>query len=292
VSHAQRRRVFANGLEHHVLEWGESRESTVLLLHGFLDAAATWDRVASALVARGHRVIAPDLRGFGDGARLPAGGYYHFVDYVADVADLVDALVPSDARLSVVGHSMGGTISTLYAGSFPERLVRHATLEGLGPPDNPHSIGPIRMRGWIEDVRKVRARPDPPPLTREEARRRLAVNHANVPPKILDEQLQHLVREVPGGVIWRNDPLHRTRAPMPFFAKLFIEFAKAITCPTLFVSGGPLGYHPPDEEERLATFPKLERVTLEDAGHMMHWTRPGELAAVLAAFVEDEGLLD
>jgi pimeloyl-ACP methyl ester carboxylesterase len=285
VSHAQERRISANGLEHHVLEWGSAHESAVLLLHGFLDAAATWDRVASALAAHGHRVIAPDLRGFGEGTRLPAGVYYHFVDYIADVAELVDALVPPNARLSVVGHSMGGTISTLYAGSFPERLVRHATLEGLGPPDNPHAIGPIRMRGWIEDVRKVRTRPAQTPLTRDEARRRLAVNHANVPAQILDERLSQLVREVPGGVVWRHDPLHRTRAPVPFFAKLFVEFAKAITCPTLFVSGGPLGYHPPDEEERLAAFTKLERVTLEDAGHMMHWTRPNELAAVLAAFI-------
>jgi pimeloyl-ACP methyl ester carboxylesterase len=268
-----------------VLEWDGNHASTVLLLHGFLDAAATWDRVAPLLVGHGHRVIAPDLRGFGEGARAPAGSYYHFVDYVADVAELVDALVPEGARLSVVGHSMGGTVSTLYAGSFPERVSKHATLEGLGPPDNPHSIGPIRMRGWIDDVRKVRGRAEAQTLTREEALRRLAVNHANVPKDILEDRMKHLVRGGPGGVAWRHDPLHRTRAPVPFFAKLFVEFAKAITCPTLFVSGGPRGYHPPDEEERLAAFATLERITLEDAGHMMHWTRPDELAAILATFI-------
>jgi hypothetical protein len=71
---------------------------------------------------------------------------------------------------------------------------------------------------------------------------------------------------------------------MPVFAKLFAEFSKLVTCPVLFVSGGPTGYSVPDEAERLAAFRDLEKVTLADAGHMMHWTRPAELAA-LTAFV-------
>ncbi len=53
----------------------------------------------------------------------------------------------------------------------------------------------------------------------------------------------------------------------------------------LFVSGGPLGYHPPDEEERLAAFADLRRETIADAGHMMHWTRPDEVGRILAAFI-------
>ena len=60
---------------------------------------------------------------------------------------------------------------------------------------------------------------------------------------------------------------------MPFFAKLFVEFAKLVTCPVLFVSGGSTGFHVPDEDERLAAFVHVDRATLEGAGHMMHWTR-------------------
>src|SRR4051794_24555734 len=79
---------------------------TILLVHGFLDSGATWDLVAPRLARAGHDVVAPDLRGFGLSDYVGAGGYYHFPDYIADLAELVDAIAPR--RLSVVGHSMGG----------------------------------------------------------------------------------------------------------------------------------------------------------------------------------------
>jgi pimeloyl-ACP methyl ester carboxylesterase len=289
-------RVLANGLEHRVLEWpavGEPRAgaaaSTVVLVHGYMDAAGTWDRVAPALAAEGLRVLAPDMRGFGEGARAPSGSYYHFPDYVADVAELLAVLSP-DRPVALVGHSMGGTITTLYSGAFPERVARLANLEGLGPPDNPFEVGPTRMRTWIEGLRAVRARGEAPPMRREDARRRLVTNHSTVPRDVLDHRLPHLVREVTDAegaqrVVWRFDPLHRTTSPVPFFAKLFVEFARRITCPVLFVSGGPTGYHVPDEEERLAAFASLERAELDGAGHMLHWTRPAELAALLLKFL-------
>jgi len=286
-------RVHANDLEHRVLEWAPEEGTagadavlavrTVVLVHGFLDAGGTWDLVAPALAAKGLRVLAPDMRGFGDGARAPKGSYYHFVDYVFDLADLVDALSP-DEPIALVGHSMGGTIATLFAGTFPERVARLAVIEGIGPPDNPHEVGPIRMRGWIEQVRAARRRAGQgrPAFSEEDALRRMAANHPNVPKEVLAHRLPHLATDAgEGRIAWHFDPLHRTTAPMPFFAKLFAEFAKKVTCPVLFVSGGPRGYHPPDEAERLAAFTTLERVELPEAGHMVHWTEPAALAPLL-----------
>ncbi len=283
-------RLVANGLEHRVLEWEGDRDGapsgrTVFLVHGYMDAAGTWDRVAPALAKHGLRVLAPDMRGFGDGARVAKGSYYHFVDYVFDLAELIDALAPK-GPVALVGHSMGGTITTLFAGTFPERVTHLANLEGLGPPDNPFEVGPLRMRRWIEEVRKTREKTTVPTFSKEEALGRLAANHPNVPPEILSDRLHHLARDVGDDrIAWHMDPLHRTTAPMPFFAKLFVEFLKKVTCPVLFVSGGPRGFHPPDEEERLAAFANVERFTIEDAGHMLHWTKPNELAERLVAFL-------
>jgi pimeloyl-ACP methyl ester carboxylesterase len=292
-------RVRANGLEHRVLEWpagapararaADASTKTVFLIHGYMDAAGTWDRVAPMLAAEGLRVLAPDMRGFGEGDRAPPGSYYHFPDYVADLAELIEALCPHEP-VALVGHSMGGTITTLYSGAFPENVVRLASLEGLGPPDNAFEVGPTRMRTWISDMRATRARREPAPLRREDARRRLIMNHPTVPPEVLDHRLPHLVRDVtdPDGtarVVWHFDPLHRTISPVPFFSRLFVEFAKRVVCPVLFVAGGPTGYHPPDEQERLAAFSDLRRAELAGAGHMMHWTNPAELASVLVSFL-------
>jgi len=244
------------------------------------------------------------MRGFGHGARVPSGAYYHFVDYVFDLADIVDALAP-DTPVALVGHSMGGTITTLFAGTYPERVSHVANIEGLGPPDNPPELGPIRMRRWIDEVRTLRARTGgvrggaprertvaTPTFTRDEALGRLAANHPNVAQDVLTDRLHHRTHEVDSGesgrLAWHMDPLHRTTSPMPFFARLFLEFAKKVTAPVLFVSAGPRGFHPPDADERLAAFPNVKgRYVVEDAGHMVHWTKPELLAPRLVTFFTD-----
>jgi pimeloyl-ACP methyl ester carboxylesterase len=279
-------RVPANHLTHHVLEWpADAAEATVLLIHGYMDAAATWDLVAPTFAAKSLRVIAPDLRGFGDGPRVDAGHNYYFPDYVADVAGIVDALVPEGSPLFVVGHSMGGTIATLYAGTFPERCKRLAVLEGAGPPDNTHDHAPMRMSRWIHEVRAVRGRAERTMASREEAMRRLVGNHPRVPEEVLSSRFEALARPLADGrFAWKADPLHATYSPVPFFAESWKAFARRVSCPVLFVSGGPLGWHPPDEDARVAAFAAVDRVEIAGAGHMMHWTKPDELAGLLLRF--------
>jgi pimeloyl-ACP methyl ester carboxylesterase len=284
----QEHRVVANGLPHRVLEWRGAKASgaTALLLHGYMDAAATFEHVARRLARAGLRVLAPDLRGYGDSARTPQGSFYHFQDYVADVADLVDELV-GRTPLFLVGHSMGGTVATLYAGAFPTNVTRLALLEGLGPPDSSFDGMPDRMRTWIEQVRALRrdgAR-DKTVGTIEDALRRLAANHPGVPAEVLVDHVAELVKDAGAGLVgWKADPLHKPVSPMPFFAEGYVAFARRITCPVLYVSGGPTGFHAEDEEARLSAFGSVERFEIADAGHMMHWTRPDEVGGKLLGF--------
>ncbi|CAN5703030.1 alpha/beta hydrolase [soil metagenome] len=288
-------RASGNGISLRVLEWDAAASApslarprpTVLLLHGFMDAAGTWDRVAPAIAGLGHRVIAPDLRGFGESDHVPAGGYYHFPDYVADVARVVEAHV--DTPLVVVGHSMGGTVATLFAGTQPEKLHKLVVIEGIGPPDHPASAGPVRMRRWLEDLTRLERASSKPikPMSEADALARLKMNHSRISDDVLRSRLPHLARPSPDGtgLVWRFDPLHRTTAPMPFFAEVFTTFADLVKCPVLYVSGGSLGYRPPDEAERLAHFENLTKVDLEHSGHMIHWTTPDLLVDELARFL-------
>jgi pimeloyl-ACP methyl ester carboxylesterase len=281
-----------NGLDHHVLEWALERSerdagrATAIIVHGFQDAAATWEDVAIGLAGAGLRVLAPDMRGFGDGPRVPAGAYYYFPDYVADLAALVQAEAKG-VPLLLVGHSMGAAVAAYFAGAFPERLTKLALIDGVGPPDNPANVAPHRMRRWIEGAFEAEERRTP--MTRADALARLVRFNPLVDVAVLARKLPQLSRPAEGqdlgsdAVVWKGDPLHMTTSPLPFFAESYEAFARQVTCPVLYVSGGARGFHVPDEEERLASFPRLTRVTLE-GGHSLHWTMPRELSAALVAF--------
>jgi pimeloyl-ACP methyl ester carboxylesterase len=282
-------RVPVRGLSYAVrrfeAEGAPRRGRTILLLHGFLDAGATWDRVAAPLAEAGFDVLAPDLRGFGDTDRIGAGGYYHFADYVGDLEALVAALAPE--RLAIVGHSMGGGVATLFTGTFPDRVERLVVMEGFGPPRDLPELSVQRMRRHLADLARIDRSPRPM-SSLDEATERLAASHPRVDRAILRTRAERLTRKGDGAsLVWAWDPLHRTTSPTPFLPEIYASFLREIRCPVLFVSGGPQGYHPPDEAERVANIADLTRVELPDAGHMMHWTAPDEVAAHVLRFLGD-----
>lgn len=89
----------------------------VLLLHGGASDGATWDSFADVLVARGRRVIVPDLRGHGGTSRAPT---YPLAGFADDVLGLLDAL--GLERVDLVGHSLGAHAAALAAQRAPERF--------------------------------------------------------------------------------------------------------------------------------------------------------------------------
>lgn len=121
--------VRAGGCRVRVTQRGRGRQ-TVLLLHGFADNLATWDRVLPELARRRH-VVAVDLPGFGESgppARRPL--LQNYVDVVDDVLDTVAA----GERVAIVGNSMGGAVALAYALARPRRVDRLVLVgcAGLG----------------------------------------------------------------------------------------------------------------------------------------------------------------
>ncbi len=102
--------------------------------------------------ARPLWIVAPDCRGHGDSGWVGAGGYYHFPDYVLDLDSVIQALGVQSIKL--IGHSMGGTISLLYTGAFPERVIKLALIEGVGPVGMNFADAPLRMAQWIGEIRE------------------------------------------------------------------------------------------------------------------------------------------
>jgi haloacetate dehalogenase len=113
----------------------------VLLLHGFPETHACWHRIAPRLAER-HRVVAPDLRGYGASEAPPGGplgeGYTKremAADLVALMADL------GHDRFAVVGHDRGGRVGYRLALDHPERVTRAALLNVVPTVDQFERMG-------------------------------------------------------------------------------------------------------------------------------------------------------
>ena len=280
------RDLVANGLRHRVLEWDGGGRTTILCLHGFLDLAWAFHRVAPVLAAAGYHVVAPDLRGHGQTERVGRGGYYHFMDYLLDVADLVDALARD--RLALVGHSMGGGITGYYAGAFADRVWRAVIMEGGRIPETPLEAAPHRVAEWVQGVRRVRSHGPRVYRSLADAAARIRKYDRLCPEAEARFIAEHGTTPVPGGFVFQHDPLHVTRGPNPFRLDLALAFWRAITCPVLLVEGAETELRrTPDWERRVTAFRQLRHVVIEQAGHMMMRHRPDEVARVIAEFLRE-----
>jgi len=139
-------------LRYHVRLWGEPRpgKPPLVMVHGWMDVAASWQFVVDALAAD-HYVIAPDWRGYGL-TEVPDVDNYWFPDYLADLDFLLDHYV-QDQPVDLVGHSMGGNIAMLYAGSRPQRIRRLVNLEGFGMAATQPAQAPGRYAKWMDDLK-------------------------------------------------------------------------------------------------------------------------------------------
>ena len=104
----------------------EGHGPDVLLVHGFPDSNSVWRHQIPALVDAGFRVIAPDLRGFGETTAPPNRDDYKIDRFVGDLIAILDDLEVAKVRL--VGHDWGAAVGWQTCMQHPERIDRYAAL--------------------------------------------------------------------------------------------------------------------------------------------------------------------
>ena len=289
IAELREKTIDASGLDIHYLEWGEPAGEPLVLVHGFLDHAHSWRPFVTSLQEKSKRplwIVAPDCRGHGDSGWVGAGGYYHFPDYVLDLHCLIQKL---DApRFRLIGHSMGGSISFLYAGTFPQSVASLVLIEGVGPPGLKFSDAPPRMEKWISEVRE-RGRKHFRQYTSIEAGAR-QLQQKN--PRLKSEFALELARtgmkqNTAGKWVWKFDPLHRTTAPQPFYTEQALEFLRRIECPTLTIEGKESHQTKrTDKQKRFEAILNRRHVVIDNAGHMVHQDNPEALAQTVSDFLQ------
>lgn len=145
VSRMRTYRISANGLEFAVDEAGEG-DRVALLLHGFPECRATWVAQLPALARLGWRVVAPDLRGYGDTSRPQDRAAYRLDRLTDDVKALFEVLVARQRVL--VGHDWGGMIA------WDAAIRGDVGLDGLVILNAPHPAVFQRVARSFEQKRR------------------------------------------------------------------------------------------------------------------------------------------
>lgn len=272
-------KVAIPGLELAGLSWGEPDAGPLILLHGWLDNAASFALLAPRLAARFH-VIALDLPGHGHSAHLPEGTVYQHVDYARAVLAAADALALP--RFHLLGHSLGAGVATMVAIAAPERIRALALIEGLGPlgDDGSRTLDRFReaMASKAEGNRPLRVF-----ASIEEAARARALASG------LDASLAtHIVarglREVEGGYSWRSDPRLSRPTAIRLAETQVMALLLGLAAPTSLLRARP---HPPYLEPEALQI-RIDcvddiRVTHMDGGHHLHLEHPEAVANWLHA---------
>jgi len=257
-----------------------SPRPVVLLVHGIASSGHQWEAVMAELGEHCH-VLAPDLLGHGQSAK-PRGDY-SLGAHASGLRDLLDAL--GHARVTVVGHSLGGGIALQFAYQFPERVERMALVAsgGLG-----REVSLLLRAATLPGADLVL-----PLLTGSWVRTgadRLAglLQRARVP-------LPQLVQESLVGLAAMGDPgaraafVHTARSVIdPSGQRVDARDRLHLTAhlPLLVVWGRRDAVIPVAHAEALARALPTARVEVfERSGHFPHLSEPSRLAALLTEWI-------
>ncbi|MEU4686768.1 alpha/beta fold hydrolase [Streptomyces xinghaiensis] len=261
-------RLTVNDATLHYDDSGPADGIPVVLVHGHPFNRTLWAPQTRALTAAGHRVITPDLRGYGDSDVTP--GKVLLSGFADDIAALLDHL--GVGRAVVGGVSMGGQIAMEFHGRHPRR-VRALLLSDTSP--SPETAEGRRFRNRLAD-------------------RLLAEGMDGYADEVIDKMLaSYNVTALPDvaahvlGMMRATDPRGaaaalRGRAERPDYRGTLA----AAGVPTLVVVGADDVYTPVAEAEAISRLvPHATLSVIDGAGHLPGAEQPERFNAVLLDFL-------
>lgn len=251
----------------------------LLALHGWLDNAASFLPMAPLLAH--YHLVALDLPGHGASFHYPDVAEYTPFSAMLDIAAAADGLGWS--RFVLLGHSMGGALSTLFAAAAPERVESLHLIEALGPLAAPEAGSGERLRDALSKRRALDA-----------SRKRVfssvdiavqARMQGNI--TTLDEAsataiVRRGVRAVDGGFVWSSD----ARLTLPTAVRMtdgqIHDCLRAIQCPVrLLMADPPPPYIPPSMIDTRVACVRDIRSRVLPGSHHLHMTHPREVVEAL-----------
>lgn len=196
------------GLEFHAKQWGNADGQPTIGLHGWLDNANTFDRLAPLLPELNF--IALDFAGHGLSDHRAEWVHYHPIYDIQEVLAIANQL--NWHQFNLIGHSMGASIASELAAMFPDRIRASVHIDGF------LATGGVSAETRIEQTRLAIEK-----ILNPHHRARIFPNVEAMAKRVTEatDQTMDAARvlverghkPVEGGITWRTDP--RIRYPTP-----------------------------------------------------------------------------
>ncbi len=258
--------------------YGPEDGRPVIALHGWLDNAATFSRLAPLL--NGVRIVALDLPGHGHSDHRPVGAAYNIWDYAHDVLQTAEQF--GWQQFSLLGHSMGAIVSVLLAGAMPDRIERLALIDGVIPYTGEADTAPQKLGESLQALLAVDEKRKPVYATFEQAVAARMKGVGAVSREAAERLALRGLMPVPGGYTWRTDARLMLPSPMRLTRAHALAFAQRVTCPASLILAEQGLMTRPETLELCESLPfTLHRLP---GGHHLHLDDQGGAEAVSAVF--------
>lgn len=271
---------------YHLRHWGESSAPLLVFLHGWMDISATHQFVVDALQKEWH-IVAPDWSGYG-GSDAREGAFY-LTEYLADLDALLEQISPSQPA-SLVAHSMGANIATMYAGARPERVNYLVNMEGLGPLPSMMAHPTEMLSRWLASQRKEK-RTVSYSSVQAFADRLIESNDRLPMPRALFLAKHFVTEKNNGGVELLADSSARAYLPMFPHIDQVVDMWSRITAKVLFLRGDEsvitLAYKQDIDtmQRRMNAVSYREEIEFRGVSHNMHHEIPELIAKEIENFL-------
>ena len=277
-------RLTLAGCECAVAEWNPSGSILVFALHGWLDNLASFESLIEYMPD--IRLIAIDFPGHGHSDHLADGYAYHFIDGLYLIDDLMTHF--KIKQVNLLGHSMGGAVSSLYAASQNNKVTGLVLIESLGP----LTVEPTKAIDLMAKAVKQRAilknKQKPVYLNIEQALTARA-NASEIEKDLINPIVERALTNVEGGYTWRADPRLRTSSPIRISEESLCEVLSNIQAPVLLVEGSN-GFLKDSQAiiDRKKQIRDLSVCVLQ-GGHHVHLEEPKKCAHEIQSFFQKIG---
>lgn len=261
----------------HYVDEGPRGANPVLLMHGEPSWSYLYRKIIASLAARGHRVVAPDLVGFGRSDKPAEQADYTFERHVRWMSDWLTATRLTDITLFC--QDWGGLIGLRLVAAFPEKFAR-VVVANTGLPTGEGFSAAFQQ--WLEFSQSIPVLPIGQIVAMGTKRGLSEAEKAAYDAPFPDESFKQGARRFPAlvPITPQHGSVAENKLAWTVLEKFSKPFLTAFSDSDPVTKGGEMIF-----QNRVPGTKGQKHVTIADGGHFLQEDKPDEIADVIDKFI-------